>query len=229
MVLIINNSKIRARAASDIFYYMGVLSYAVTPNEALAEISPLYRSVVIMDPELLTDAKSYVDQLHQYNSAVPVFAITDSRDPAFKDIFCGVYPNDVYSSDLIIDIAKYQREHGLKQSSYYRLAGIEASCNLRHVSHFDKNIRFTKTETMILRYLIASYPTPQGAKSILKYAFKPLRTPDETSIRTHVSSMNRKFRKIKDVNLITAITGSGYVIETPEIQRAIREKELVRE
>ena len=124
MVLIINNSKIRARSASDIFYYMGVLSYAVTPSEALAEISPLYRAVLIMEPELLTDAKSYVDQLHQYNSGVPVFAVTDASDPTFKDIFDGVYPNDVYSSDLIIDIAKYQRERGLAQSSFYRLAGI---------------------------------------------------------------------------------------------------------
>ena len=41
MLLIIDSMKRNAQAISDIFYYMGVLSYAATPCEALSEISGL--------------------------------------------------------------------------------------------------------------------------------------------------------------------------------------------
>ena len=221
-------SKSKARAIGDIFYYMGVISYATTPSEALTEISGLYRAVLVVDPEKLPDAESFVEKLHSYNARIPVFAVSDNPKNLSLDIFDGAFPNNIYSSKLVEEIVRYQVNQNLPLTSQYRLAGIEASCDCECVSVFDKSITFTKTETMILRYLIASYPSPKDAKSILKYAFKPLRKPEETSIRTHVSVMNKKFREVREKNLFTSIQGEGYVIATPEILKAKKEAELIK-
>ena len=228
MVLIIHTSRSKARAISDIFYYMGVVSYATTPAEAISEIARGYRAALVVDAELLPDAKSFVDKLRSYNTQMPIFAISDDETTARHDIFDGVYPNDIYSSTLVEEIVRFQVERRLPVTSQYRLAGIEASCNTAVVSVFERALLFTKTETMILRYMISAYPTPQDAKSILKYAFKPLRKPEESSIRTHISVMNKKFRNVRGRSLFCSVPGKGYVIETPEIAKAMREAELAK-
>ena len=216
MVLVIHNVKRNAQAISDIFYYMGVLSCAATPEEALSEISERYRAVIVMNPEALPDAESFVERLRAYDHKIPIFAISD-RTAYTNAVFDECFPNDIYSSRLVEEIARFQSERGLPTVSQYRLAGINASCNTGRVKIFDEHVDFTRTETMILRYLIRSYPTPQDAKSILRYAFKPHRSPEPASIRTHVSAMNKKFRELKGKNLFLAIPSRGYVLLTPEI------------
>lgn len=226
MVLIIHSSKKEARAISDIFHYMGVLSYAATPTEALSEISAIYRAVLVVDPENLPDAKSFTEKLLTYNTRIPIFALTDSR--GLSGIFDGVFPSDIYSSRLVGEIVRYQKERGIPMTSRYRLAGIDASCEMARVTVFDEPIDFTKTETMILRYMIATYPTPKDADSILRYAFKPLRKPEVTSIRTHISVMNKKFRHKRGKNLFCSLVGKGYVVATPEILKSIKEESLIK-
>lgn len=228
MVLIIHQSKSKARAISDIFYYMGIVSYAATPVEALTEISGLYRAVVVLDPEKLSDAESFVEKLRSYGTRIPVFAISDSGSAHISAIFDGVYPSDIYSSKLVEQIVRYQAARDLPLTSQYALAGIDASCSSECVFVFDNPMDLTKTETMILRYLIASYPVPKDARSILKYAFKPLRKPEEASIRTHVSVMNRKMREMRGRNLFCSVAGKGYVVSAPEILKQMNESELIK-
>lgn len=222
MVLIIDRSKRKAQAISDIFYYMGVISCAATPTEALSEISGIYRSVLVIDPENLPDAEDFLSKLRSYNSSVPIFAISDAPSYSYPiDSFDASFKNDVYSSDLVSEIVAYQSRRHLKLTAHYRLAGIDASCDKETPTVFDKLIPFTKTEIMILRYLIASYPIPQSSKDVIKYAFKPSKKPEETSIRTHMSMMNKKFREIRNKNLFIHIPAKGYVILTPEIMKSI--------
>ena len=171
MVLIISTSKRKAQIINEIFYYMGVLSYAATPTEALSEISGVYRAALVLDPQDLPDTVSFISKLKSYASLIPIFAISDSNDYQ-KDVFDGNFKNSIYSSTLIEKIVEYQYNHKLPLSAHYRVAGIDASCDSERVTFFDKTIPFTKTEVMILRYLIASYSTPQDARSILKYAYK---------------------------------------------------------
>lgn len=221
MILIISSTKKKAQAISDIFYYMGVLSYAATPSEALSEISSLYRALIILDPEELADAEDYLSRIRSYSSKIPIFTLSDGKD-SLHNSFDGVFENSIYSSTLIERIAYYQKQHALPLSAHYRLAGIDASCYLKHVKAFDDLIGFTKTETMILRYLIASYPIPQSSSEIIKYSFKPSRRPELTSIRTHISVMNKKFREVRGRNLFLSIPGEGYVVATPEKMKEIR-------
>lgn len=220
MVLIISTSKRKAQIINEIFYYMGVLSYAATPTEALSEISGVYRAALVLDPQDLPDTVSFISKLKSYASLIPIFAISDSNDYQ-KDVFDGNFKNSIYSSTLIEKIVEYQYNHKLPLSAHYRVAGIDASCDSERVTFFDKTIPFTKTEVMILRYLIASYSTPQDARSILKYAYKHSKKPESASIRTHISVMNRKFRDSTGKHLFFSIEKEGYVISTPETAKIL--------
>ena len=73
---------------------------------------------------------------------------------------------------------------------------------------------------MILRYLTASYPALQSAKSIIKYAFKQSKKPELSSVRTHISVMNKKFKDITGRNLFIGIPKQGYTVSTPEMIKA---------
>ncbi len=224
MILIISTAKRKAQAISDMFYYMGIVSYAATPCEALSEISTLYRAVLVLDPDGLPDTNSFVQKLRSYASSVPIFAITDAEAcPHSTVLFDGRYPDSIYSSTLLERIVAYQSQRRLPLTAHYMLAGIDASCTSDAVTVFDKAVSFTKTETMILRYLIASYPIPQTPKSIIKYAFKPARKPEITSIRTHVSVMNKKFRDVRGKNLFVSVPRQGYTVSTPEILKSLAE------
>ena len=217
MLLIISPSKKRARAVSDTFYYMGMISYAVTPNEALSEISDLYRAILMLDPEDIPDAEEYTEKLRAYNKRIPIFGIFDSE--AKRDInecFDAVFTYSACSCEILDEVVRYQRERCLPISAHYRLAGIDASCYSNAVSVFNERLDLTKTETMILRYLISTYPMPKSAGDIIKYAFKPTRRPEITSIRTHVCVINRKFRDLRGKNLFVNVPMQGYAICTPE-------------
>ena len=218
MVLIVDTLKRNAQAISDIFYYMGVLSYAATPNEALSEISGIYRAVLVHEPEKLPDAESFLEKLRLYNSSIPIFAMTDAAADLYpKESFDECFSKSIYSSTLIERMVSYQKERRLPLTAYYRLAGIDASCDKSRVTVFDSALSFTKTETMLLRYLMASYPSAQNAREIIKYAFKPSRKPEITSIRTHISVMNKKFREVRGKNLFINIPNQGYTVSTPQI------------
>lgn len=216
MILIIDTNKRRADSIADIFYYMGIISRAVTPKEAFAEISPLYRAVIISDPSSFPDIKDFKERLSTYSSS-PIYALTDAPErDTLSDLFRITFKAGAYSSTVATSIANDLRSQNLPVIGTYRLAGIDASCDVK-ATVLDLALPFTKTELMILRYLIAAYPTPQSAKRILKYAFKPGRAPDISGVRTHVSVMNKKFHQLMNKSLIISIPDKGYVVATPEI------------
>ena len=214
MILIIDTNKRRADSIADIFYYMGILSRAVTPKEAFSEISPLYRAVIVSDPSSFPDIKDFKEKLSTYSSA-PLYSLSEHGDEQ-RDLFKISFRENAYSSTIAASIANDLKAQKLPVIGTYRLAGIDASCDVQ-ASALDSALPFTKTELMILRYLIASYPAPQPPKKILKYAFKPGRVPDISGIRTHVSVMNKKFRQLMNKNLVISIPDKGYVVATPEI------------
>ncbi len=218
MVLIVNRRKKDATYVSEIFHYMGILSHAATPSEALSEISLLYRAVIVMEPDTLPDPCDFVSRLRSYAGDVPIFAISDTiAEFGHKEIFNGTFKFSMYSSILAYRIAEYCKEKGLPYIGDYRLAGISAMCDSKRVTYFDTEIPFTKTETMILRFLIRAYPLPVNSLKILKYSFRPSRSPECASIRTHICSINKKFRSKTSYNLITLVPDKGYIIATPEV------------
>ncbi len=224
MLLIISQNKRIAKSISDTFYYMSILSYAATPHEALSEISEIYRAALIISPESFPDVRDYVNRIKAYKSDLPVFALTEGAElPCYADIFDKTFDFPTFTPALAEKIIKYANDNNCARIGDYRLAGFNASSDVIGVNYFYRKVNLTKTEMMILRFLIRSYPLPKGSNEILKYAFKSSRSPDKNSIRTHISLMNKKFEKYLDKKVLTFIPHKGYIIETPEYKYIAKE------
>lgn len=222
MLLIIDSTKENGKTLSNMLYHMGIASLAVSAKDAFAEISPIYKAAVIFDPSGLADAYDFVNKIRLYFSNIPIFAVSGAEpDPSLEALFTKSYRAPINPTVLVSDIVSVQEKLGISRLGDYRLAGIDASCELGYVSIGGEAVPFTKTELMILRYLIASYPTPKKAERILRYAFRQGRLPELTGIRTHVSLMNRKYRELRGENLIASVPKRGYVILTPESVKAL--------
>ena len=199
MILIIDKSLKDARVVSDIFHYMGVLAYATTPEYALREISNRYRAVLVCKPENLCEPEFFIKGLKELSLNIPVFAICKdaedfkSRSPRSAFLFDGIFSDNTYSSSIYHEIVKYQIENSKAILGEYLLSGIDVS-STEPPTLYGKALKLTKTESMILRYIIRSYPIPASARDILKYAFKPSRVPEISNIRTHISSINRRIK-----------------------------------
>lgn len=217
MLLIISRSRKTARSISETFHFMSILSYGTTPHEALSEILPRYRAALIINPEGFPDIKDYVNQLKSFKSDLPIFAVTEAEPPSYyPDLFEATFVKPYFTPSLASKIVDYANEHNKAQIGSYCLAGFDASSNMVGTYYFWDRLNLTKTETMILRFLIVSYPTPQKADSIIKYAFRPHRTPERSSIRTHISYINKKLEKAAGRRMIYFVPGEGYVVMTPE-------------
>ena len=217
MLLIISKSKRIAKSISETFRYMSILSYGATPAEGLSEVSELYRAALIVGPEEFPDIIDYVRRLKSYKSDLPVFAaVGDEPKSYYPDVFDGVYLKPSFTPALAQKIITHANENNRARIGDYRLAGINASSGLLGVRYFFDRVDLTKTEAMILRYLIRSYPLPVNAQSILKYCFKASRRPEAASIRTHISVINKKFEKLSDKKMIGLIPHKGYRILTPD-------------
>lgn len=217
MLLIISQSKKAARSVAETFHYMSILSYGTTPHEGLSEVSDLYRAVLILNPETFPDVMDYVNRIRSYISDIPVFAVLeDKAPPYYSDIFDGCFTKPAFTPALAEKIIGYANERNRARIGDYYLAGFDASSSTVGVYYFHTKVNLTKTEAMILRFLIRGYPIPQRAESILKYAFKPSRAPEPSSIRTHLSLMNKKFEESIGRKMIGLEPGRGYVILTPE-------------
>ena len=222
MLLIIDNTRENGKTLSDMLYHMGIASLSVKATDALSEISPMYKAAIIFDPSALTDAYDFIGQIRSYFSNITLFAVSGTAlSPSLESLFTKTYRAPVNPTALVGDIISVQERLDLPRIGEYRLAGIDASCDLGYVRMGEDAVPFTKTETMILRYLIAAYPTPRGADRILKYAFRQGRLPELASIRTHVSLMNKKYRSLRGKNLIVSVPKGGYVILTPEIAKSL--------
>ena len=218
MVLIVNKKRMAAKTLSEMFRYMGIVSLGVTPSEALSEISPLYRAVIVLNPEELSEPRDFVKRLKSYARMVPVFAVGDNLDGfEAEDAFEGSFKYSCMSVRLVCYITNYCKKNGLPCIGDYRAAGLNATCDLDSVTYFGEPIRLTKTEAMITRLLIRTYPSPMTKDTILDYVFRASRLPDCASVRTHISGINRKFKAKFGRNIITMIAGHGYVLLTPEI------------
>ena len=220
MILIINKSKKDAQRLSEMLYFMGIVSYGASLTEAFSEISTSYSAVIVMNPNTLADKADFATRLRLYAS-LPIFAVTDVKDPTDDLIFDCTINAAPHASKILKYVTDYCIQRGLKPPGTYKLAGIDASAYLTTPSYYNKALPFTKTELMLLRTLIATYPTPINAKTILKYAFKPSKKPELSNVRTHVSVMNKKFREISERNIIALTPSEGYRVLTPELAEAI--------
>ena len=216
MILVINKNRREAQNCADIFYYMGILSSGVCPEEAFSEICLKYRAALVMFPELMIDTGDYVKRLRKYAGKIPIFALTADKRGMNANLFDGVYDFNILSSTLLKKITEYCRQSALPYVGSYRAGGIDASADTENVYFGGSEIILTKTEKMILRYLIRSYPTPSMPTDIIAHAFRKSRAPLATSVRTHISQMNKKFRDGCGFAPIQSVENKGYILASPK-------------
>ncbi len=218
MILLLNDELQGAQTLSEILRHMGILSVAATVGSFYKEYSSKYRAILVMqklygrlDGQALSDIRAH-------SQTTPILALAE--DGAYSDteeLYDGVIPFRGNYVKVIRQLIDTVEDMGLIPPGRYALAGTYAGADVEKVLHFDTPLPFTKTETMLLRYLMATYPTPQSAEEILRYSFKKGRSPEPSSIRTHISVINKKFRAITGFNLISTAYDGGYIILTPEI------------
>lgn len=218
MLLIIDKKQADANTISDIFKYMGIVSYGTTPENASLEFSNRHSAILFINPELNEGTKALIKSFKTYSLCSSIFAVitpSDYNTESEKEIlrlFDKTFDADISSSKIVCDIAEYQAEAKKSQIGVYRLAGIDASVSCSSAMYFDTPIPLTKTEVMILRFLISSHPIAKGSRDILKYSFRSGKAPESSSIRTHVSSINAKFMSTISKRMILSEPGVGYYI-----------------
>lgn len=218
MLLIIDTNKKRRDTVSEIFHFMGILSFGTDPTHAFSEISEEYRAILISEPMALPDPEDYIEKLSVCSGRIPIFALSEASVPdRVSARIARLFSSDIYSSVLITSIIDYLEEHDLPSVGKYLLAGLDAGCDLGEVRYMSQKMDFTKTETMIIRYLTVAYPTPKSAEAILAHTSKPGKLTEPSVIRTHISSINKKFKRIRGRSLIIQAEGGGYRIATPEM------------
>ncbi len=211
MILVINKSKRNAAILAEAFYYMGVLSRAVTEDEAVSEISELYKAVIIASPNEFSDKEELVSSLRNISDA-PIFALLSTCTFRDRYIFDECLNGELYCSKIYDSIVSHFTEKKASPPGAYMACGINASAELSLPFYKGHILPFTKSETMILRTLIKLSPTPANTKEILKYAFRESRLPDISNVRTHISIMNKKFRELTGEKLISHSYNQGYII-----------------
>ncbi len=217
MILIIDENKHRRDTLCETFYYIGILSVSADRECAFNAVSPVLKAVLISEPCELLDADGLIRGIRQGFPNLPIFVIADNPlTHSQQTLIARKFNSGVYAAELVEGIINYQTQNGLCPLGKYMLAGVDAGCDLGSVRYLSREVALTKTETMIVRYLIASYPTPRSAREILLGAYKPTKRPEEAAVRTQISLINRKFAKIKGERLITG-TDKGYILLTPDV------------
>ena len=212
MILVISKDRTAAISISDIFRRMGVLSCAVSAAEIHKEPSERYSAVIIHDPDRISALKEHIDRFKAFG--ITVYALGKDISEQTRSYPIEIIPHAVSSATALKQITSTAYDRSERIPGFYRLGGIDASCDQPTVTYWDKPVPLTSKETMILRAIIRAYPNPISAEKILKMVFKPNTTPTTACIRTHISSINRKLKQVCGQGLITLQPGKGYTIET---------------
>lgn len=220
MLIITDFNKERREALAELYHFMGVLTLAVSPNEVKNSIEPGANAILFASIDGIDRGADILREIRTYTS-IPIFAITDTVISGFDRTFSRLesYPA----------ILEGIREHGnggrARQVGDYEGCGICVSAFTKESSFLGEPLPLTKSEIMILRYIVAIHPRPASAEGILKYAFRPSRSPELAGVRTHLSVMNKKFREAFGRCLISSDEHDGYrlsLISEMESMRAAR-------
>jgi len=219
MLLIIAKAKDAANDLSDMLNFMGILSEAQTPLRAVEEISEKHRAILCLLPEKIYDEEKYLESLRTLSPAAPIFAIGKTN---FPEGFDKVLPENLSAAEIFDTVFCYCENNGLRLPGEYKLGELDLSVRRKKPSYKNEILAFTKTELMILRTLITFSPSPLKPRDFLRFAFRAKRAPEETSVRTHISIINKKWGKISGRNIILNLEKQGYVIAYEEKIPAIK-------
>ena len=216
MLLIISENEYLSSNMSDTLRYIGVLSYGVKPAEASEEISDLYSAVLMLEDSTSEKSREAIFAVRR-KTVCPIFGVVSSYS-RIRELFDMCFDGQIYSSRLVKEIRRFSRERGFKEIGQYSLGSLSAESEGGGVLYKSERIPLTRAEGNIVRYMINSYPYPKIADEILKHVYPRTRAPERSSLRTHISSINKKFSDIFGKRLISLVQGEGYRIGICDIR-----------
>ena len=214
MILIIANKRRTARSLENILRLSGLITKACVPMDAPKHTDSSLSAIVVMYPEALIDAQGYLRLLSEFNLMTPIFAVTESPEALPEgDFFADIIRTDEVGKRLLDTIHRAQAARLCRKSGEYRLFPIDASVFRDTVTVLDKEIRFTKKEKAILRYLICIYPRGADAHEIISVVYPDGCVPQPSCVRAHICGINKKAMPTLHRPLIVARRGEGYILE----------------
>lgn len=213
IVLVIHEKNYKAVRLAESIRTMGFLSVGVAAKNAVKELGPRYRAIILIDPKNIETMQNLVKALNNSVFGTPVFTLGEASTRIKTELRM---TSDTSKKSLISQIISYLDFYGYPSIGNYRCGGFDISVYSRFVSFLDTKIPLTKTECMILRYLAKAYPAPVPIKEILKNVFPHTKLPQPSNVRAHISNMNTKFISYIKRPKIKFIKDEGYVIITPQ-------------
>ncbi len=207
MVLIISENTSNASIWHDILHYAGIPSdFKKASNLGSTKVP--FRMGLIIENNV---EEEYLKRIKRELGNLPLFAVCE--DDECEGVI-GCFNKHINAHELINECNSALYGLGRKGILEYSLFGIDASIYEIIVRYFGKRIHLTKSETLVLRTLIAAHPSVISAKDILALAFKEGRKPNVSSVRTHICSINKRFNELLGDGLICSDEG-GYKIKNP--------------
>ena len=108
---------------------------------------------------------------------------------------------------------RLQENENSNKSEIFSYKNLVLDKNSQKVSEFEKSVFLTRTEYAILKLLIQN-PKQVIAKSvILDRIMNEAPECSKNSLKTHISNLRNKLRKISDKNYIESVWGIGFKLE----------------
>ena len=207
MLLIISENDLLSSVMSDMLRYMGVLSYAVAPREAKEEISNLYSAALVLEDVGDGEAIEAVDAIRK-KTDIPIFALLRPFSK-IKDAFDCTLVGTPYASLILAKMRDYTRKRGLREIGNYGFGEIRTGTE-DGAFYGSVKLPLTKAEVNILNFLLRCFPLPKSSEEILKYVYPTSRKPEKSSLRTHISAINKKFHALFGKRIIALVENEGY-------------------
>ena len=217
MVLFVSKSRRDAVTAADLFKLLNIVAYGANQAEALKEIAPRYHAVVLIDPEKFPDHIDFIKLIHSYQREMPIFALTDRPDLLpHPELFADIESNNVRSAEYAYKMYDCLSRMGKPPIGIYNAGEVRSVCDMDHITYYGIRLDFTKMESAIIRFIMANHPFPQSTAQIIKYVYPRNKKPEEATVRTHISVINRKFKALfPSIDFILHVPHKGYKIKTP--------------
>lgn len=108
---------------------------------------------------------------------------------------------------------RFKENENLNKSDIFSYKNLVLDTNSQKVSEFEKSVFLTRTEYAILKLLIQN-PKQVIAKSvILDRIMNEAPECSKNSLKTHISNLRNKLRKISDKDYIESVWGIGFKLE----------------
>ena len=96
MLLIIDQHKKNADSVCEMFYFMGILSCGVTPRDAISEYSPIYKAILVTNPDGIPLIEDFIEKLRGYVGLTPIFSLSSKSEISkYRYLFADSFPHKI--------------------------------------------------------------------------------------------------------------------------------------